>query len=141
MNLKLICYKPITNIYKIGCHPHINMSFLTSSCLVYRLYKICDRPVLVNNQPVQRIDARKCLGVLLDKKLSWEKHIETICKKAGAAFLDALSLFRNTLFTNYHGGMTQLVSHVWDISLLKEFNNYACFDSYFKCSKAKHHYI
>ena len=51
--------------------------------------------------------------------------------------LDALSLFRNTLFTNYHGGMTQLVSHVWDISLLKEFNNSACFDSYFKLFQSK----
>ena len=69
---------------RFGCHPHINMGLLTSSCLAYRLYKICDRPVLVNNQAVQRIDARKCLGVLLDKKRSWEKHIETICKKAGA---------------------------------------------------------
>ena len=46
--------------------------------------KICDHPVLVNNQTVPRIDAHKCLGVLIDEKRSWEKHIETICKKAGA---------------------------------------------------------
>ena len=44
----------------------------------------CDHPALVNNQAVPRIDAHKCLGVLIDEKLSWEKHIETICKKAGA---------------------------------------------------------
>ena len=68
---------------KLQIHPtKSKLMFIGSS---YNLKnKICDHPVLVNYQPVPRIDAHKCLGVLIDENLSWEKHIETICKKAGA---------------------------------------------------------
>ena len=31
-----------------------------------------------------KVSSQKCLGVILDEKLSWENHIEMICKKVGA---------------------------------------------------------
>ena len=40
--------------------------------------------LLVNNTPVSRTDTHKCLGVHIDEKLSWESHIDMICKKASA---------------------------------------------------------
>ena len=46
--------------------------------------KVGDSPVLLNNVAVLRTNTYKCLGVEIDEKLSWEKHIETICNKASA---------------------------------------------------------
>ena len=43
-----------------------------------------DTPVMLNGQPTPRIHSIPCLGVTLDETLSWEEHIEAICKKVGA---------------------------------------------------------
>ena len=43
-----------------------------------------DTPVMLNGQPIPRIHSIPCLGVTLDETLSWEEHIEAICKKVGA---------------------------------------------------------
>ena len=40
--------------------------------------------VLLNNVPIPRTDTYKCLGVEIDERLSWYKHIEAICKKVSA---------------------------------------------------------
>lgn len=45
---------------------------------------LSDHPVLVNNLPVTRSTTQKCLGVEIDERLTWEKHIEMICKKASS---------------------------------------------------------
>ena len=39
---------------------------------------------MLNGQPIRRIHSISCLGVTLDETLSWEEHIEAICKKIGA---------------------------------------------------------
>ena len=41
-------------------------------------------PILINNIPVPRTGTYTYLGVSLDEKLTWEKHIDTICAKVGA---------------------------------------------------------
>ena len=41
-------------------------------------------PISINNVPVPTVSSQKCLGIILDEKLSWENHIEMICKKVGA---------------------------------------------------------
>ena len=46
--------------------------------------KVCNLPISINNVSVPRISNQKCLGVILDEKLSWENHIDMICKKVGA---------------------------------------------------------
>ena len=33
---------------------------------------------------IPRVHSISCLGVTLDEKLSWDEHVETICKKVGA---------------------------------------------------------
>ena len=43
--------------------------------------KVREQPVLINNTSVSRTNTQKCLGVEIDEKRSWEKHIDTICKK------------------------------------------------------------
>ena len=37
--------------------------------------KNTEHPVVVNNIPVSRTDTRKCLGVQVVEKLSWDSHI------------------------------------------------------------------
>ena len=46
--------------------------------------KNTEHPVVVNNIPVSRTDTHKCLGVQVNEKLSWDSHIDMICKKASA---------------------------------------------------------
>ena len=46
--------------------------------------KNTEQPVVVNNTPVLRTDTHKCLGVQIDEKLSWDSHIDMICKKTSA---------------------------------------------------------
>ena len=46
--------------------------------------KVCNLPISINNVSVPRVSNQKCLGVILDEKLSWENHIDMICKKVGA---------------------------------------------------------
>ena len=40
--------------------------------------------ISIDNNLVSRLPSNKCLGVLLDEKLTFETHIEYICKKACA---------------------------------------------------------
>ena len=48
----------------------------------HNLHKINDDiPVTLNGQPVPRVTSISCLGATLDKTLSWDEHIEAICKK------------------------------------------------------------
>ena len=47
-------------------------------------YNITEQPVVVNDQPISRTSAHKCLGVHTDEKLSWDCHVDTICKKISA---------------------------------------------------------
>ena len=46
--------------------------------------KMTRKPILINNQPIPRTDSYSCLGVNVDERLSWEKHIDNICSKVGA---------------------------------------------------------
>ena len=54
-----------------------------------------DTPVMLNGQPIPRIHSIPCLGVALDETLSWEEHIEAICKKvcAGIGMLKRIKPF------------------------------------------------
>ena len=41
-------------------------------------------PVMLNGKTIPSTDSFECLGVIIDKRLLWDKHIEKICKKVGA---------------------------------------------------------
>ena len=38
--------------------------------------------VTLNGQPIEHVSTAKFLGVCLTNKLSWNIHVDTICKKA-----------------------------------------------------------
>ena len=68
---------------KIQMQP--SKSKLMFICSSYNLNnKNTEQPVVVNNIPVSRTDTHKCLGVQIDEKLSWDSHIDKICKKASS---------------------------------------------------------
>jgi hypothetical protein len=46
--------------------------------------KIAQNPILINNVPVPRTENYTCLGVDLDERFTWEKHIDNICAKVEA---------------------------------------------------------
>lgn len=46
--------------------------------------KVCDYSVMLNNKPIPRTSCFECLGVSLDERMSWEKHIENMTTKVWA---------------------------------------------------------
>ena len=67
------------------------MVFNIDKCEVLQISLSSSTPVTyyLYNNPLRTVDEAKYLGVLLDSKLNFIKHIETICKKANGvlAFL------------------------------------------------------
>ena len=57
-------------------------------------YEISEQPVVVNDQPISRTSAHKCLGVHMDEKLSCDCHVDTICKKVSAG-IGAMRCIKN----------------------------------------------
>ena len=50
--------------------------------------KIGDKSVIFRNTPLLRYRSFKCLGVEIDEHLSWEVHVNEICKKVSAGIGD-----------------------------------------------------
>ena len=70
-------------VNKLQAHPSKSKLMFVGSN--YNLInKVREQPVLINNTSVSRTNTQKCLGVEIDEKRSWEKHIDTICKKTSA---------------------------------------------------------
>ena len=46
--------------------------------------KVCSNPILINNKQVPRTNKYSCLGMIMDERMSWDKHIESICSKVSA---------------------------------------------------------
>ena len=46
--------------------------------------KVSGNPILINNKLVTRINKYSSFGVNMDERLSWDKHIDSICSKVGA---------------------------------------------------------
>ena len=45
-----------------------------------------DNPSLtINTFPIEQVSSTKSLGVSIDENLSWNTHIETLCKKISSA--------------------------------------------------------
>jgi hypothetical protein len=49
---------------------------------------------MLNSQPIPRVYSISCLGVTLDETLSWDEHIETICKSWPGAGIGTLKRIR-----------------------------------------------
>ena len=59
-----------------------------------------DNPSLtINNFPIEQVSSTKSLGVYVDENLSWNTHIESVCKKMCSA-LDLIKRIRN--FVPFH---------------------------------------
>ena len=59
--------------------------FLIITSRQRRVY-LSDNPSLtINNFPIEQVSSTKSLGVSIDENLSWNTHIETLCKKISLA--------------------------------------------------------
>ena len=59
--------------------------FLIITLRQRRVY-LSDNPSLtINNFPIEQVSSTKSLGVSIDENLSWNTHIETVCKKISSA--------------------------------------------------------
>ena len=93
---------------------------------------------MLNNKPLSRTNTFECLGVLLDEKLKWDKHIEKILKMVGSGIAmlqnakkfiprSSLQMIYNALIQPYF----DYCSPLWDIcgkhllNKLQKFQNLA----------------
>ena len=59
--------------------------FLIITSRQRRVY-LSDNPSLtINNFPIEQVSSTKSLGVSIDENLSWNTHIETVCKRMSSA--------------------------------------------------------
>ena len=83
--------------------------------------KLSDSPILINNKPIPKIDHYSCLGVNMDERMSWEKHVECICSKVSAGIgamrrlkpfvpLSTLKMLHNAIIQPYF----DYCSPLWD---------------------------
>ena len=61
-----------------------------------RQNSIIDREITIGNVPIERKSEARFLGVIIDEKLTWSKHIETIKSKM-SRYLGIMYKIRNHL--------------------------------------------
>ena len=66
-----------------------------------KLMFIGETTVFFGDKPVPLINSLESLGVEIDENLSWEKHIDKICKKASAGIGAILNALNRTLILKY----------------------------------------
>ena len=85
-------------------------------CILDRLL-ILKIKFLINNVPVPRTESYTCLGVELDERLTWEKHIDKICAKVGAG-IGVMRRMRPFVPLETHNALVQsyfdYCSPLWD---------------------------
>ena len=67
--------------------------------------------VTINGKHIEDVNSHKCLGITIDKKLSWDKHTPNICKSFAAKIkkLDNMrSMSKMALKTRY-----LVISYLW----------------------------
>ena len=59
-----------------------------------KINKFTSEPnIVINNRPIKRVTEMKSLGILIDQFLSWDSHLDELCKKV-AAGLGAIKRLR-----------------------------------------------
>ena len=72
------------------------MKFNTSECHLLTIthkFKPSQFSYTISNQPVSRVNSHPCLGIIIDSKLSWTKHVQTTASKSA----QTLGLLKRTL--------------------------------------------
>jgi len=124
LNSDLTNVRKWLNTNKLQMHPSkTKLMFIGSQHNINNLNKepLKISQIAINNKPVTRTVEQKCLGVLIDEKLNWEKHIEMICKKAsmGISAMRRIKPYvsRNTLDAAYKALVQphfEYCSPLWD---------------------------
>ena len=64
---------------KLQIHPTESKYMFIGSAYNIK-HKLSANPILINNVPVPRTENYICLGVNIDERLTWEKHIDMMFK-------------------------------------------------------------
>ena len=61
---------------------HLNVSKTKEMCMDFRRNRTVNSHIVINGEPVEQVDSFKYLGVILDEKLSFTKHVIAVQKKS-----------------------------------------------------------
>ena len=61
---------------------HLNVSKTKEMCIDFRRNRTVNSPIVINGELVEQVDSFKYLGVILDEKLSFTKHVTAVQKKS-----------------------------------------------------------
>ena len=108
------------DVNKMILHPSKTKSMIVTTRQKHQLAPLALN-LAINNVPIERVQEHKVLGVILDEELSWESHINFICKKLSRNLylLSKLTQFANQktllMFTHAHiMPHINYASSVWD---------------------------
>ena len=71
-------------VSKLQFHPQTKLMVVGSTYNLNTKSGDLSNVISIDNNLVSRVSSKKCFGVLLDEKFTFETHIEYICKKACA---------------------------------------------------------
>ena len=76
---------------------------------------IQDLNLSINNSPIKRVNSHKHLGIVLNNKLIWTDHVESICKRAskklGLLNRNRQTFSRNVLVKLYKSTILPMVEY------------------------------
>ena len=61
---------------------HLNVFKTKQMCIDFHRNRTVNGPIVINGEPVEKVDSFKYHGVILDEKLSFTKHVTAVQKKS-----------------------------------------------------------
>ena len=80
---------------------HLNVSKTKEMCIDFRRNRTVNSPIVINGEPVEQVDSFKYLGVILDGKLSFTKHVTAVQKKVSAATASSFKSYELSTLIHY----------------------------------------
>ena len=103
----------------------LNVKKCKSLLLSRRRVPVCTHTIVINDQPLEKVQSYKYLGVHISSDLSWSNHVSNVCSRAKKQMGMLYRRFYcdcepNTLKILYVRPLLEYAVPVWDPHLVKD---------------------